>query len=138
MPPDRLENLTVDGIDSLFDALAEIARRHPEAPPPHARRSKRRKNRAAHRTVFEMTSTSTVGLPRLSRISRPTMSTMAVAGELLLLCLGRVGGSAFSGSPAKANAGVSQFEIQLALAMPCIPYHEIVRRLTDLRLAGAF
>src|SRR5262249_12405559 len=32
------------------------------------------------------TSHSMVGLPRLSRISRPTMSTMALMGESLLVC----------------------------------------------------
>src|SRR5512138_2275522 len=49
------------------------------------------------------TSTSTVGLPRLSRISRPMMSTMAVISKTFL----ENGGSGFGGVLHAAQANVN-------------------------------
>ena len=52
-----------------------------------AGRGARRHRGAAHRSALEQrTSHSTVGLPRLSRISRPTMSTIALILVLVRNC----------------------------------------------------
>uniref|UniRef100_A0A0N4ZDA9 LigA n=1 Tax=Parastrongyloides trichosuri TaxID=131310 RepID=A0A0N4ZDA9_PARTI len=81
-----VEDLAVDGVDRLLDALAAIAALSPsrsstascapvDAPLGTAARPKEPSS--------SVTSTSTVGLPRLSRISRPTMSMMSVMKDTL-------------------------------------------------------
>ena len=79
---ESVENLAIDGVDGFAHALAEIALacRRRAVRPLRARRSRRQTARRRGRATpsSRMTSTSTVGLPRLSRISRPMMSTMAV------------------------------------------------------------
>ena len=78
---ERVEDLAVDGIDRLAarPCRDSASCRRRAARSPRARRSRRpTARRRALGPSSSMTSTSTVGLPRLSRISRPMMSTMAV------------------------------------------------------------
>ena len=82
---DRLEDLAVDGLDRLLDALAEDS----AAPPSRSSTASCAPVEAPDGTAARpiepsssTTSTSTVGLPRLSRISRPTMSMMAVMSKV--------------------------------------------------------
>ena len=84
---ERVEDLAVDGVDRLASrpcrgsglvAVAQLDRLV------RAGRGARRHGGAAHGAVLEHTSTSTVGLPRLSRISRPMMSMIAVIRRFLV------------------------------------------------------
>ena len=67
-PSKRIEHLGVDRIDSLLDALAEVAA-HLAGKQLHgfvgARRGAGRNRRAAHGTVLEATSPPTVRVPAL-------------------------------------------------------------------------
>ena len=76
---ERVGDLVVDVVDGVEHALAAVAgRRRRGARPPRTRRSTRPTARrpGPWRPTSSTTSTSTVGLPRESRISRPTMSSM--------------------------------------------------------------
>ncbi len=79
-------DLAVDGFDSLFDALAEVALAAIAQFDGFMRAGRGADGTAARPKLpsSRSTSTSTVGLPRLSRISRPMMSMIAVMIASLL------------------------------------------------------
>ena len=91
-PDDRLADLAVDVRDRLLRRpCRRSGRRRRAARPPRGRRCSRRSGpppgpRAPERSS---TSTSTVGLPRESRISRAMTSTMMLTGPRAWCCCGR-------------------------------------------------